>query len=96
VHIAPALNLNRGSGNGYLNCAQRSRKRLFVDMRVMQDSHAEFIAVQVQNAPTVGVVIPPGIEVADRHLKGPAVSSRLCSRIFDPRLMRKNGEWPQE
>jgi len=54
-------------------------------MRVMQDTHTQFVALHVQNAPPIGIVIPAGVRMPDGDIKPPGLAGLCGSDLFDRR-----------
>lgn len=69
VDVVMGLHDNFRQSVGYDDAAQRARKRLFVDVWVVEHAFAEFATVRIHYPPMIGVVVPSGIVMTYCHME---------------------------
>lgn len=81
--------LARAIGNH--QAAERPGERLLVHMRMHKLAVSQTVARRIQHLPPIGIMIPPGILVADRHIDSPCHAGMLEGDAFDPGIVGHGG-----
>ena len=72
---------------------EASREGLFVDVGMVKDSCFQDAAVDINDLPTVGIVVPAGVPVRYRHLEGVAAPTVcLCINFDDVGFPGEDGD----